>query len=193
MHTGHFPVLPPDPHPAYRPGDWSRQELDPDTPRLGRRQWILGVGCLLVGAAVPTGIGIAARSSPAHRSSPPDQASVDRAGAGLPGWVREMLRAPEHLLLERAGEYEMKSCQHAGDRRCAVGFERLLELTRRSRHPGRGIAAACAVRSLARLDRIDLVETWYAAMSGDPAFADALRAAREELDEADLIRRSRGR
>lgn len=108
------------------------------------------------------------------------RAGEEESLSPLPPWVREMLTVDEATLMSRAGDYERWSRQILSDRRITPGFVRLLEVASRVRSSISDPACACAVRTLAKLERFDLIREWLATESGVPL---ARREAETLLEE----------
>ena len=189
MHNGRFPAAPPASLTSapYEPAAWSAAELDPEgAPRTDRRQWLLAMGGVLFGGVVATGAGLlSGRLELSGSAAAGREPVVPRAGLPpVPDWAEQMLVVPEDELIRMAGDYERMSRQHLGDARLAAGFERLLRVAARSMRAEADLAASCAVRSLAKLDRIDIVEAWLPRLGRTTALPRAAAEARRMVDEA---------
>ena len=101
-----------------------------------------------------------------------------QATAPLPDWAQDMLRLPEPELVRLAGEFERKSMRFQGARELGACFERLYVAARHSRRPEAGMAAACAVRSLERVGRLDLLDDLLPDLLRRRDWEEALEAAR---------------
>lgn len=75
---------------------------------------------------------------------------------GTVAWALAMLSRPEEELLSAAGDLERVSMRHR-DARLVPCFQRLLDVATASAEDHADEAGACAVRSLARLERVDLL------------------------------------
>ena len=182
MHHGTFPSRPvadlsnPAPYTRSAP---LLNEPEPAVQRgVDRRTAIIGVLGLGLGAAgLRAWQGASGVSFADERESQPAR----------PTWIAEMLELDPDKLIERAGDFERRS-RRANDPSCIVGFERLLQVASKSRHEYAALATACALRTLGRFDRSDLVETW---LDGDHdlRFAPAVKEAKEIVREANLLKK----
>ena len=117
----------------------------------------------------------------------PTLAAERSTDAPRPDWVKEMLTLDADQLIERAGDFERQS-RRANDASCVPGFERLLRLASTSRHEFAALATSCALRTLGRFGRADVVESW---LQGDHElrFGPAVQEAKEIVREAQLLRK----
>jgi hypothetical protein len=176
MRTGCFPS-PNQPEPTYSRGEWPTAMLDGDfTPAAPgtRRQLLLGIGCFALGGLAALAWGSFGGTTLAR---PAD-------------WLDDMLSLPEPQLLIRAGDYERRSRQHGEDARIVPAFTRLLEVAAASGAPQADVAAACAVRTLAKLGGLSTVATWQDRLGHLPSARDEARRALAE-EEAQTRRNKR--
>lgn len=155
-----------------------------------RRAVLTGLGGLAVGIAATTlapGLRIGTPKAPAGDAPRGRGASAAESGqpgdsaqlAGpLPRWAQEMLDVSEDELLLRAGDFERASMRHRGEGRLAPCFERLFVTALRSRRPEAGMAAACAVRTFERIERLDVLDRLLPALLRREGWEEALQAAR---------------
>lgn len=177
MRTGCFPSSHESPADNYARGEWPVSMLDGDaalaTPST-RRQWLLGIGCFALGGLATVALGgLVAGKTPGQ---PAD-------------WLDEMLSLPAPQLLPRAGDYERRSRQHDDDARIVPAFTRLLEIAATSSAPEADVAAACAVRSLAKLGGLPTVAAWQPRLAHLAAARDEARRALAEEAEMRRTRR----
>ncbi len=102
----------------------------------------------------------------------------------MPSWAVDMLSLDAVTLIRMAGEFERRSARHREDHAAALGFERLLSVALSSRAQEADMAAACALRSIKRLGRSDLVAIWADDVRLRSDFAEANRELADILDRA---------
>lgn len=160
-----FELRPPEVAGLGPPGEASR----------GRRAFLRGAGLFLLGFSVPVGYlrlgGAAPRKARAARSD-------------LPAWVRRMLALPAADLVRQAGEFERLSLRDPPGPRAGEAFERLLALAIARGGPLGDAAAACALRSLERIGRLDLVAAWVSGLRARRDLPEARRELTAILDQA---------
>lgn len=160
--------------------------LEVDSARADRRAFIVGLSGLIagtVGGSLLAGWGTGGVDSGAGRSSEV-LASDESNEEGLPSWASEMKSMDDETLLLMAGEFERRSARHRKDSEAAPGFERLLSLALSSRRREADMAAACAIRSLQRLGRTDLVAIWADDVRRQPQLSEANQELEDILDRA---------
>jgi len=171
MYQGRFPTeLPHDP-PPYRRRYAAVEHLDPTA--QGRRRVVLGLGVFVFGSLaggaiarwVSGGTGAVDASGRAdgdpREPETPGSAATDSKDAPAPRgsieWALGLLDVPDEELLAAAGDLERVSAKHRREPSLVPCFRRLLDVSLRCRLPEADMAAACAIRSLQRLGRPDLV------------------------------------
>ncbi|MCA8970887.1 MAG: hypothetical protein KDC95_13920, partial [Planctomycetes bacterium] len=148
-------------------GSWSASDLDPDTRPVGRRAillWGLGAACAGVGIGYASGrFGVVAATTARSEAGGTAEGEGDvHAPSGLlpaPPFVQEMLTIDEAVLVQRAGDYERMSRRYL-DHDLAAGFERLLDAATRAERGVRDAASCCAIRTLGKLERYDVIRAW---------------------------------
>jgi hypothetical protein len=195
MHQGRFPEsCPPAPgHTlSYARGPWTHAELDPDQPaRIGRRQWLVAVSGVCAGLALAPAWsllgGAGSQPGPAGGSTEAPPAPGARSA---PAWTLALLDAPHQELVAAAGDLERVS--FCADPRLVPVFERLLDAILAAPGPEADQAGPCAVRSLGRLGRLDLVAARRARAEVAPGLPLTAAAMAVELQrEARELRRER--
>lgn len=179
MHQGRFE------RPAagsYRRGTWPEDSLEPPRlPTTTRRGFLLSaLGVLSFGAGIGFAAGwLSGRRSVEAGSGAPERHAATGAVGGLPDWAQEMLRVDAETLLQRAGDYERLSRREL-DHDLSPCFERLLDVaSAASPHIGDS-ASACALRTLGKLGRHDLVDAWAARGLAFPESQAEVQAIVEE-------------
>ena len=184
MHIGRFSSSPSSQQTSvsYSRGSWSKEDLDPSTSQaIDRRRWLLGAGFFLAGAGAVVTFGSLKPAAASKSPSRDKSTATARKQEDLPAWALEMRELPAEELISKAGDFERKSTRHYGDRRLAIGFERLLIHALKARFPECDLAGACAARSLARLGRVDLVGIWLSEIDAREGFLETKSAAHKVL------------
>lgn len=188
MFVGHFPESYESSYErrAFRSGE--------DATPLGattRRQWLVMLGVTGLGTASGFFVGRAG-GAVADVPTPPVGPGVEGTpDRGSLEWALWMAEQPDDVLLPAAGDLERVCMRFRQEQRLVPGFVRVIEIVLRSELPEADVAGACAVRSLARLARFDLVQQWRERILGR---ADLVET-RETLEriESRLSRQRRGR
>lgn len=107
-----------------------------------------------------------------------------------PPFVQEMLTIDEAALVQRAGDYERMSRRYL-DHDLTAGFQRLLEAATRADRAVRDAASCCAIRTLGKLERYDVIRSWLRSGRNLP---EARALAESIMDgRADASKRMRSR
>ena len=206
MHRGSFPRPPrplSDPAPYARdvaaPAPESADVPPPEPAALSRRGWLLvaasavavPLAALYGGMARPVG-GRDGDERPAGDADAPGQRGAAANGveppapaaaaALAPQWAVALQYATDVELIAAAGDLEMVSSRFRSDRRLVPCFVRLLDIVLGGSHSDGDAAGACAVRSLHRLGRADLVQAQRSAVARRPDLAATQRAVERILE-----------
>lgn len=195
MNYGTFPAVPDPSTRVSQAGTWPRGELEADSVQASRRAVLAGLGGLVIGSLggsflLGGRVGPQSVGTPRSGGSASLAASNAAAREGMPAWAADMLSMDAQSLLLAAGEFERRSARHREDRPAAAGFERLLAVALASRQREADMAASCAIRSLQRLGRTDLVAIWAPDIRQR---ADLIEANGELADILDRALRQRRR
>jgi hypothetical protein len=119
-------------------------------------------------------------SSPSEGQASHSAAAAQRwANAPVPAWAQRMLEMDETELLLQAGEFERLSARHVGEGQLGPSFRHLFVVARQLSRPESPQAAACAIRSLERCGRLDLIDALTPSLLRIEGYEEALHAARE--------------
>ena len=198
MHQGSFPPTSVASTRDYRRGRWQPTDLEPTaSPGLDRRQWLFSAAGVVLGAGAALGwtglrggaVAAGAPGAPAPAARPAEEPL--RPGT-LP-WALSMVDAPFDELVKWSGDLDRVSMRHRDDPRLVPCFERLLEgvLERRAEHVD--AAGACAVRSLARMGRTDVIEVHLRGILARKHLQETRAAAEEALPRFFTERRTGGK
>lgn len=196
------------------------EAADASAPRpagLTRRAWLLGAAGAVAAVAVPlavayggaarTGVrrdgdgapdGVEAGDRGAGDPMRDDRTAVDAASPAAPAalapeWAVALQYATVDELISAAGDLEMVSSRFRSDHRLVPCFVRLLDVVLGGRHPDGDVAGACAVRSLHRLGRADLVRAQRSALVLRPDLTATQRAVENVLGDRRQRRGGGGR
>ena len=188
MHQGAFP----DPHSPrctpepYAPGRWRPEDLDPDAPpRRSRRDWLLAAAGLLAGLCASPWLPWPRGGAAAGRESNAAPAAAGRtAPRGTLEWALGATAWPAAELLAAAGDLERVATRYRSECHLVAVFERLLDVALQSQAEEAGMAGACALRSLGRLGRADLVREVEPRVAERTDFPQLMTELRRQLQLA---------
>lgn len=183
MHSGRFPERY---SPAYDKNGPS--EYPPPAAQMSRRQWFVAVlgGTTMASVTgyvvVQTLSGEVGAGSERIPVGPPQRGSLD--------WALWMAERPDDELLPAAGDMERVCMRFREEQRLVPGFVRVLEIALKSDAPEADTAGACAIRSLRRLGRFDLVGTRRDRILEREAFTE-MNDTLTQLENAEEARKRR--